>query len=119
LGKIIYRELKKRIMKGLKVIVVFVGMLFFCIQNTDAQRKKITPIKLEKASIKSVTTSQLPAAVKKAASIYAGYKLKKSFVATSQQKGIKGKIYKVQIARGPIVYDLLINEKGKVLEMSE
>lgn len=106
-------------MKGLKVIVVFIGMLFFCIQNTDAQQKKIIPVKLEQSSVKSIAIAKLPTAVKKAASIYAGYTLKKSFVATSQQKSIKGNIYKVQIARGSIVYDLLIDEKGKVLEMSE
>ena len=104
-------------MKNLKIIIVFVGIAIFSIQETYAQQKKITPVKINEASVKSIATTELPAAVKKAATIYAGYKIKESFV-VSQQKSNK-KIYKVQIARGPIVYDLLIDKKGKVLETSE
>ena len=104
-------------MKGLKIIIVFVGMAFFGIQDTDAQRKKVTPVVvLNEANLKSVATAELPEAVKKAATKYAGFKVKKSFV--SRLKSNK-KVYKVQIERSSMVYDLLIDEKGKVIEMSE
>ena len=103
-------------MKNLKIVIVFVGIAFFGIQNTYSQQKKIIPVEINEANLKSVNSAQLPAAVKKAATAYAGYKLKKSFV--SQQKN-NTKIYKIIIKRGPIEYNLLIDEKGKVLEMTE
>lgn len=109
-------SIKNNKMKGLKIIIVFVGIAFFGIQNTYAQQKKIVPVEINEANLKSVAAAQLPAAVKKAATAYAGYKLKKSFV--SQQKN-NTKIYKIVITRGPIEYNLLIDEKGKVLEMTE
>jgi len=105
-------------MKNLKIIVAFVGIAFLGFHNAEAQQKKIEKVELSTTkSLKSVTLEQLPDAVKKAASSYAaGYKVKKSFV--TQLKSTQ-KVYKVQIARGSIVYDLVIDEKGKVLHMSE
>ncbi len=103
-------------MKSLKIIILVVGIACFGIQNIEAQQKKITKVVLNEANVKSLPTSQLPEKVQKAASIYAGYVVKKAFV--SQQKNNR-KIYKVNIARGPIEYTLFIDEKGKVLEMTE
>ena len=103
-------------MKGLKIIIVFVSIAFFGIQNTDAQQKKLETVEINEKNLKSVAIAQLPDAVNKAATAYAGYKIKKTFV--SQQKN-NSKIYKVLITRGPIEYTLLIDEKGKVLHMSE
>jgi len=103
-------------MKVLKIIVILVGIGFFGLETTYAQAKKIVPIQLNETSSKSMTVSQLPDKVKEAASKYAGYKIKKAFV--SQYKRNK-KLYKVQIARGPIVYDLIIDSKGKVLSTGE
>lgn len=103
-------------MKVLKIIVILVGIGVFGVENTYAQVKKIVPIEFNETSAKSMVATQLPTKVKEAASKYAGYKIKKAFV--SQYKRNK-KLYKVQIARGPIVYELIINEKGKVLESRE
>lgn len=103
-------------MKVLKIIVVLVGIGFFGGENMYAQAKKIAPFELNEASLKSIATVQLPSKVQKAASAYAGYTIKKAFV--SQYKRNR-KVYKVQIARGPIVYDLIISEKGKVLATGE
>jgi len=103
-------------MKVLKIVIVLVGIGLFGTDNLNAQSKKIVPIQLDEATLKSVPTVQLPSKVQEAASKYAGYKIKKAFV--SQYKRNK-KVYKVQIARGPIVYDLIISEKGKVLVSGE
>jgi hypothetical protein len=103
-------------MKSLKIIVVLIGITCFSVQHIDAQQKKITPVVLNEANVKSLPVTQLPEKVQKSASVYAGYEVKKAFV--SQQKNNK-KIYKVIVARGPIEYTLFIDEKGKVLEMTE
>ncbi len=103
-------------MKVLRIIVILVGIGVCNTENTFAQAKKITPIVLTKTSLKTMEVAQLPSKVKEAASKYAGYKIKKAFV--SQYKRNK-KLYKVAIARGPIVYELIINEKGKVLQSGE
>ncbi len=103
-------------MKVLKIVVVLMGIGFFGTECTYAQAKKIVPIEFNEISSKSMAVVELPAKVKEAASKYAGYKIKKAFV--GQHKRNK-KLYKVQIARGPIVYELIINEKGKVLESRE
>ncbi len=103
-------------MKILRIIVILIGIGAFSTESTYAQAKKIVPVEFNETSAKSMVATQLPSKVKEAASKYAGYKIKKAFV--SQYKRNK-KLYKVQIARGPIVYELIINEKGKVIESRE
>ena len=71
-------------MKSFKIIVVLIGIACCGIPHMDAQQKKITPVVLSEANVKSLPTSQLPEKVQKAASVYAGYVVKKAFV--SQQK---------------------------------
>ena len=103
-------------MKILRIVVILAVVGFCSAENTYAQAKKIVPIEFNKTSAKSMTIAQLPSKVKEAASKYAGYKIKKAFV--SQYKNNE-KLYKVEIARGPIVYELFINEEGKVISSGE
>jgi hypothetical protein len=103
-------------MKGLKLIIVLVGIVFFGIENTYGQEKKIVPVELDNNKLKNITLEKLPAKVKESVASLAGYQMTQAFY--SEEKG-KTKLYKVQITRGPIVYHLIVDEKGRILETQE
>jgi len=103
-------------MKGLKLMIVLVGIVFFGIENTYGQEKKLAPVELDKNKLKNITLEKLPEKVKESVASLAGYQIKQAFY--SVEKG-KSKLYKVQIARGPIVYHLIVDSKGRILETQE
>lgn len=103
-------------MKGLKLIMVLVGIVFFGMENTYGQEKKLEPLELDNTKLKNITLEKLPEKVKESVSTLAGYQMKQAFY--SEEKG-STKLYKVQIARGPIVYHLIVDEKGRILETQE
>lgn len=103
-------------MKGLKLMMVLVGIVFFGIENTYGQEKKLEPIELENSKLKNITLESLPDKVKESVATLAGYQIKQAFY-TEEKNNTK--LYKVQIARGPIVYHLILDEKGKILESQE
>lgn len=104
-------------MKGFKIVLVLIGIIFFGVENTYGQEKKVTPQEIDETKLKNVSPDLLPSKVKLAVSKMAGYSIKKSYLTTAKKRGRK--IYKVQMARGPIVYDVLVDEKGNILETSE
>jgi hypothetical protein len=103
-------------MKGLKLVIVLVGIVFFGVENTYGQVKKIAPVELDNNKLKNITLEKLPEKVKESVATLAGYQIKQAFY--SEEKG-KTKLYKVQIARGPIVYHLIVDSKGRILETQE
>ena len=52
-------------MKSLKILVVLVSITFFGTQQMDAQQKKITPVVLNEANVKSLPIAQLPEKIQK------------------------------------------------------
>jgi len=107
----------KKNMKGLKLMIVLVGIVFFGAENTYGQEvKKIEPVELDNNKLKTITLEKLPKKVKESVSTLAGYEMKQAFY--TEEKG-NTKLYKVQIARGPIVYHLIVDSKGRILETQE
>jgi len=104
-------------MKGFKIVLVLIGIVFFGMENTYGQVKKINPTEIDDNKLKSINKDLLPAKVKNAVSKMAGYTIKSSFLTSAKKRGRK--IYKVQMARGPIVYDVLVDEKGTIIETAE
>ncbi len=104
-------------MKGFKIVLVLIGIVFFGIENTYGQSKEVTPQEIDETKLKNVSPDQLPAKVKSAVSKMAGYSIKKSYLTTAKKRGRK--IYMVQMARGPIVYDVLVDDKGNIIETAE
>lgn len=103
-------------MKGFKLIMVLIGIVFFGIENTYGQEKQLEPVEIDKSKLKNITLEKLPEKVKESVATLAGYQIKQAFYTEEKNNA---KLYKVQIARGPIVYHLIVDEKGKILETQE
>ena len=105
-------------MKGLKVLIVLIGIVFFGIENTYGQEQQEETVSHDDVNLKKINLNNLPPAVKKSVENIAGYTMKKAFYTLEKSKS-SGKVYKVQIAKGAIVYNLIIDEEGKILETEE
>ena len=95
-------------MRSLKILVVFVAIVFFGIENIYGQNASDNSLGNEK----KVTTNELPAKVKDALKNYSGYKISKD---ATLRKSNNNNIYTFKIEKGIWVNYLMINEKGKVL----
>jgi len=99
-------------MKSLKFIIVCIGITCFSFQNMHAQSNTNTQEEVSKVSV-----SDIPAAVKDVLKNYNGYEISK--VATYQKKARRkgGSTYTFEVKNGNWTNLLVINEKGKIIEV--
>ena len=97
-------------MKSLKVIIIFICISCFGFQSISAQSEAKTQEKVYK-----VAMSNVPSAVKDVLKDYSGYKISKEV--TFKKKSGESTIYTFKATKGNWTNYLLINEKGKIVEV--
>jgi len=104
-------------MNNLKTYIVLIGIVFFGIKNTYGQQvtNNKSSIEVDDNTLKKIDINNLPIKVKQSVATIAGYIITDAFY--SQDKS--SKVYKIQITKGKISYNLQVNENGKIISTEE